>query len=58
MQRYILIQDTGSNVDGFGSLLPNFSSVPFTGRLEPGCGFKGRKVSIWIKVFVNDTALF
>lgn len=34
------MQDTGSKVDGFGSLPPNFSSVPFTGRLEPGCGEK------------------
>lgn len=32
------MQDTVSKVDGFASLPPNLSSVPFTGRLEPGCG--------------------
>lgn len=32
------MQETGSNVDGLGSLLLNLSSVPFTGRLGPGCG--------------------
>lgn len=34
------MQDTGSKVDGFGSLPLNLSSVPFTGRFEPGCGHK------------------
>lgn len=37
------MQDTGSKVDGFGSLPPNFSSVPFTGRLEPGYRQKRKK---------------
>lgn len=31
------MQDTESEEDGFGSLPLNLSSVPFTGRFEPGC---------------------
>lgn len=34
-ERYI--QGTGSKMDDLFSLLPNIPSVPFTGRLEPGC---------------------
>lgn len=38
------MHDTGSKVDGFGSLPLNLSSVPFTGRFVPGCRQKRRYV--------------
>lgn len=49
------MQDTESEEDGFGSLPLNLSSVPFTGRFEPGCGQKKKGCQVIILLSQTST---
>lgn len=45
-------------MDGFGSLPLNLSSVPFTGRFEPGCRTEKKKsvhnVAVYRDLYANE----
>lgn len=52
------MQDTGSKVDGFCSLPLNLSSVPFTGRFEPGCRPKKEKNKVFQYIILLSFAIY